>query len=178
MRQALSAPEAVEEASFDCLYRNHRGRLRSLIARRCGGGSEGEDVVQEAFARLLAAYGGKRLANPLGLLYRIAVNIVRDSARSDQFRRNQLDAYGEVPCCAAGHSDPEAALAARARLRRLHDAIGGMPPRCREVFVLHKLDGMSHSEVAAALGISRNMVEKHMIRAYEQLRNVDPEQDG
>lgn len=173
-----AASDAAEEVSFDTLYRNHRSRLRALIARRCGGGADGEDVVHEAFARLLAAYGGQRLENPLGLLYRIAVNLVRDTVRSDKYRRSQLEGFPEVPCCAATPPDPEQALASRYRLRQLRDAIRDMPPRCREVFLLHKLEGLSHSEVAATLGISRNMVEKHMIRAYSQLRAAGPEQES
>lgn len=170
--------EEEKDESLDRLYRDHRVRLRTLLARRCGSSSEGEDVVHEAFARLLANYSGRRLENPLGMLYRIAVNIVRDATRSNRFRRNQLDGLSEAPCFVGCASDPERWLEARRRLEQLQGVIKEMPPRCREVYVLHKIEGLSHSEVAVTLGISRNMVERHMIRAYAQLQCLDVELDG
>jgi RNA polymerase sigma-70 factor (ECF subfamily) len=65
----------------------------------------------------------------------------------------------------------ERSIEQRERLALLRGAIDELPPRCREVFVLHKLDGLSHADVADRLGISRNMVEKHVIRAMRHFRD-------
>ncbi|HLO75389.1 MAG TPA: RNA polymerase sigma factor [Magnetospirillum sp.] len=177
MTHVSTAFAAKGDVPFERLYREHRTRLGALVARRCGGGGfECEDVVHEAFARFMAAYGGRPLDNPVGLLYRIAVNIIRDTVRSDSFRRRQLENSVEPPCHAPAEPDPEQAIVSRHRLRALQKAVSQLPPRCREVFLLHKVEGLSHTQVAATLGISRSMVEKHMIRAYSYLQAADAEQ--
>jgi RNA polymerase sigma-70 factor (ECF subfamily) len=65
--------------------------------------------------------------------------------------------------------DALAALAARQRLERIVQAVGELGPQTQRVFRLHKLEGLSHSETAAKLGISRSAVEKHMIAVLKHL---------
>ena len=54
----------------------------------------------------------------------------------------------------------------------LAEAIGQLPPGAARVFKRHKLDGLSHGEVAAELGISRSAVEKHIAVALRHLREL------
>ena len=60
-------------------------------------------------------------------------------------------------------------IAARERLRIVEQAIDELPPRTREVFVLHRIEGMKYSEIARALDISVSAVEKNMARALAHL---------
>lgn len=154
------------------VYAENKPRLHAFLVRRLGNTGDAEDVTQDAFLRLWRNYAGEAIHAPLAMLYRIAVNIVRDGIRSDRFRRNQVEGMVDPICSASPEPDPESAASARQRLQLLRQAIDELPPRCREVFLLHKIGGRSHSEVAVKLGISRNMVEKHIIRAYSQLRTA------
>ena len=63
-----------------------------------------------------------------------------------------------------GVSEAPAGAPARrgARVRSPAAAIESLPPRCREVFVLHKVHELPQAEVALTLGISRKAVEKHV----------------
>lgn len=158
-------------AELERLYRDHKPRLHRLVSRRLADPSRAEDVTHEAFIRLATRSDLPATANPLALLTRIAVNIIRDGFRSQRYRdecepalRQHLATVHHIP-------DPERHTAGRQQLARLRDAIDRLPPRCREVFIMHKVHGLSHAEVARSLGISRNMVEKHVIRAYTQLRD-------
>jgi RNA polymerase sigma-70 factor (ECF subfamily) len=63
----------------------------------------------------------------------------------------------------------EAAVAARQRLQMLTAAIEELSPQTQRIFRMHKFEGLSHPEVAAALGISRSAVEKHMMAALKHL---------
>jgi RNA polymerase sigma-70 factor (ECF subfamily) len=69
----------------------------------------------------------------------------------------------------ADEPDAVQALAARQRLTAILAALAQLSPQTQRVFRMHKLEGLSHSEVAAALGISRSAVEKHMIAALRRL---------
>jgi RNA polymerase sigma-70 factor (ECF subfamily) len=63
----------------------------------------------------------------------------------------------------------EATVAARQRLAQLTEALKELSPQTQRVFRMHKFEGLSHPEVAAALGISRSAVEKHMMAALKHL---------
>jgi RNA polymerase sigma factor (sigma-70 family) len=51
---------------------------------------------------------------------------------------------------------------AREELRRLEDALTRLPPRCRQAFVLRKIEGLSQREIAQRMGISEKTVERHI----------------
>ncbi|XAH25535.1 sigma-70 family RNA polymerase sigma factor [Xylophilus sp. GW821-FHT01B05] len=123
------------------------------------------DVVQEAYARVLAhQQAGQPVEHARGLLYRTARNILIDQERHDAVRAPETDAVlADMP--APAQSQPEEIYAATQRARQLVAAIEALPPRCREAFMLHRFEGLSHAEVAARMGISRNMVERHIMLA-------------
>jgi len=154
----------------ETLYVTSRSKLRPALAKRLGNAAEAEDVLHEAFARFLASYRGRSILNPLAMLAQIALNIVRDAARSERFRRNLLAERIEPVCAIAPTPDPESEASSRQDVRLLRDAIEALPLRCREAFILHRIEGLPHAEVARILGVSRSMVEKHLIKAYARLR--------
>jgi RNA polymerase sigma-70 factor (ECF subfamily) len=65
---------------------------------------------------------------------------------------------------------PEVSVYAQQRLTLLQQAIAELPPRCKQVFLLHKFEHHSHAAIAEMLGISVNMVEKHVMRALAHCR--------
>lgn len=168
----MALVSAGDQASvqIEQLYGASRAKLRPALAKRLGNQADAEDVLHEAFVRFLARYAGQTLLNPLAMLAQIALNIVRDGARSERLRRNLLALQSEPVCSVASEPDPETALAISQDAKLLSAAIDALPCRCREVFLLHCIDELPHREVARILGISRSMVEKHVMRAYDKLR--------
>lgn len=144
-------PSRIIEAYYDELQRFTRRRLRGAPAA--------EDLVQEAclrFTRLETA----KLTNPRAFLYRILSNLVVDHQRQQQRERavpieSEADIVDET-------ADAERAIISRERLLLLKQAVEELPPRCRECFVLRRFDDLSQEEIAQRMGISRNMVEKHL----------------
>ena len=150
----------------DELVRYFRVRLRSEEAA--------EDLVQDIYLRI-AASTGQEIGNPAAYLYRLGTNLMLDRIKQ-QRRTGRRDAdWREVHTSASGPEDvaqePAAddALAARQRLNAILEAIGDLPAPVREAFRLHKLDGLSHSETAAAMGVSRSSVEKYIMTSLKRI---------
>lgn len=127
------------------------------------------DLAQESYARLLAVQqSGEPIAEPRALLYRMARNLVIDQHRRNEVRgtHTPLDAetaeHAAAALAAPAACEPEAAAMSSQAVQALLAAIGALPLRCREAFILHKFDGLSQAEVARYMGISVTMVERHI----------------
>ena len=122
------------------------------------------------------ARSGRRSENPSAFLYRAAVNLMLDRARSARRSSARDEAWRQIQGDAASggdvadqHPSPEQATASRQRLRQLVDAVRLLPPQTRRAFELHKLEGLSHAETAERLGVSRKTVEKQISAALRAL---------
>lgn len=152
-------------------YRQYYKELHRFLYARLHCKDEASDVLQEVFARLLAFGGGDQIRQPRAFLYRAALNLVVDGFRTRKSRLEDARADSEEEEPASCEPGPDSVMYSRQRLKALQRAIDELPPRCREVFLLHKFENRSHTEIADHMGISRNMVEKHVIKAVTHCRN-------
>lgn len=146
---------------------HHYKELLNFCARALKNRDLAADLVQEAYARFLGAQqSGAAIADPRALLFHTVRNLLTDRHRRAEVRAHQsLDALPEdEQPLAPRHLQPEEILAFSQYARAIFAAIESLPPRCREAFILNRFDGLSHQEVAGAMGISRNMVAQHVIR--------------
>ena len=133
------------------------------------------DLVQESYARVL---GEAAVREPRALLYHTARNLLIDQHRRATLRQHEaLDALPDTAHPAAPrHLQPEQALESRQDWQACVAAIDALPPRCRDAFVLHIFEELPHAQIAARMGISVSMVEKHIARgmlSYQaQLRSL------
>ncbi|OAI11670.1 MULTISPECIES: RNA polymerase sigma factor [Methylomonas] len=149
--------------------------LRRVMFRRCGCWDMAADIVQETYQRMLSGDLWRAADNPRALMHRIAANLATDYERRDAVRDRYLAKSDELPDWVAETEarQPDRLLAARQRLGRLVAAVEGLPPKCRRVFEMRKFEELSQAEIAERLGISRNMVEKHLRNALLALQQVD-----
>ncbi|WP_198651599.1 sigma-70 family RNA polymerase sigma factor [Dyella sp. C11] len=152
---------------IDAHYKELLGFLRATLRNR----HDADDVAQDAYERLLSVgHSGEIVRDNRSLLFRIARNLLADRHRRQAVRRHDnIDEHTDLP---AGDA-PDDALASQQHAKAMLDTIAQLPPRCREAFILHKFDGLSHAEVATRMGITRNAVEKHVIRALLACRACD-----
>ena len=151
--------------------------LINYFSKMLGSRDDAADLVQETYARVLSAERKDGpLEEPRAFLYQTAKNLLVDQHRRSQVR-GLVDDEGldELPVSAS--AQPEEVYAATQRMERIVRVIDNLPRRCREAFLLHKFEGMSHAEVAAHMGISRNMVERHVMLAMMACRK-SRESDG
>ena len=142
-------------------------RLLGSVRRRLGT-QDAEDVVQDAYVRLVAANGGSSIRNSNAFLRTVTQNLLRDRGRAAAVRAPvAVDGAPEVRC-----PQPDAAriLSGREQLAILERALAELPPKRRAALVLRRYDGMSHAAIARTLGLSVSMVEKHIRIALEHCR--------
>lgn len=136
------------------------------------------DIVQEAYARLLALQrNGQAVTDARALLYRTARNLVIDQYRRAEVRRHEdIDVLTESDQPhAPRHLQPDEILASAQVIRSYVGAIETLPPRCREAFVLYVFDELTHAQIAERMGISSSMVEKHVVRGMLVCRRCERE---
>jgi RNA polymerase sigma factor (sigma-70 family) len=162
--------EATEPTTdFASLYRSESGRLTRYFARRVAA-HDVVDMVQETFRKMMGAASDRKLSfdNPQAYLTRIADNLVRHRARS--MSQRAADMSEPVDEQHLSGPDPVHALEQRELLRLVDAAIATMKPRTREIFLLHRSDGLSYAEIAEAMGMGVTGVEKQMIKALSHIR--------
>lgn len=133
---------------------------------------EAQDLAQEAFGRVQVLVAtGRPVDDVRALLYEVARNLLIDRHRQLQVRRHvSADALLDMP--GPSSQNPEALLAGQQQLRLLVNTIEALPPRCRQAFVLHKIDGLPQAQIAQQMGVSLNMVERHIMLAIAACRKA------
>lgn len=161
------------------LYGVYRQELLRFLVARTGDPTEAEDVIQELWIKVQSVDSGP-VANGRAYLYRMAQNLVLDRVRARRRGAVRDRAWTDVVHGAATSEgdlpDPtpnaQEAMEEREQVARLASAIGNLPEGAACAFRLHKIDGLSHVEVAERLGISISGVEKHMAVAMKYLRRA------
>lgn len=123
------------------------------------------DIMQETWIRLASVSTPAAIENPRAFLYRIAGNLVIDHLRQQQTRAKYVAQEAPAEDVADAQPSAESAIDAKQRLALLARAVDELPPRCRQVFLLRMFEGLDQADIAGSLGISRNMVEKHLRKA-------------
>ncbi len=132
-----------------------------------------EDLTQEVFMRLAAPAAKPDLRNPEAFVFTLARNLVRDRARRLYTRAAAASVAVDDIELACGRPPPEELLAQRERLDRANATLDSMKTKTRDAFLRLRVDGCSYATVAADLGVSVSMVEKHVMAAVAALRRSD-----
>lgn len=166
----LCAVQMNSVATFTNLYQRHFGELRAFILRRVGCRELAAELTNETFIRILDYRSPAPIENQRAFLYRIAGNLAIDHHRAHREQAECLDDLNDGEQPATDLYDPARVVCARQTLERLRMAVDALTPQCRRAFLLFKFEGRSHVEIAAEFGVTKNAVEKLLIRALVQLR--------
>ena len=129
------------------------------------------DLRQETYTRVYESALRARPASPKSYLFTAARNLMADRLRRG--RVVSIETRGDLESLnvTVDELSPEQHASAREDLRRLARAFDRLPPRCREVVWLRRVECLSQRRVAERLGISEKMVEKHIAKGMRQLAN-------
>lgn len=153
------------------IFLDQRGPLRAMLMARLGNEEEVHDLMQETYLRVAGLAERGDVDNPRAYLYRIASNLAIDRLRDTRRRRRLFTADEEAARrVASPRPSPEEDAEHRARLQRMQAILQELPENCRHAFLLSRRDGMNYKEIANVMGVSANMVKKHLVRALAALR--------
>lgn len=159
---------AALQGSFRALYQRHAGRVYRFLRAQTGSDERAKDCLQETFLRLYHALERYDPARPFGpWLLGIARNVAQDLLRKEQVRATDPLPV-EVPAPGAETPVP-AAVAQREVSTLVQEAVGKLPDREREVFLLKQVEGLTFVEVADALGCSVRTAKYRMRAAVDSL---------
>ena len=147
----------------------HESSLRSYLKGSFPTVRDVDDLVQESYLRLLKA----RAAHPIqcaraflfGIARRLAVDVIRKERRTTA--HEVVVDFGLLDVV-EDKADAAETTSARQEIALLAEALHSLPPRCRAVMILRKLDQLSHREIAQRLGISVSTVEAQIFRGMEK----------
>ena len=167
-----SAPPtpAVSASALSGTDQRQRRALLRFLTRRTGSAQEAEDILQEAYARVLAAAHPGEINTLDRYLWRAAMNVMTDHGRTRQRRAHLMDTL----VARAEQSAPSAEVVADAqeRLALTGAAVNALPPKCAQAFELRILRGLPFKEVGHAMHISARMAKIYVARTLRSLQDA------
>jgi RNA polymerase sigma-70 factor (ECF subfamily) len=152
---------------FGALFRAESPALLRFLRSRTRYSEDAADLLQETFARFAGLSASRKLDNPGAYLQRIACNLLVDRARSPALRLAHVP-LDDMELIDPGPS-PLTALETKEMVARLEAALARLRPKTRQVYLLHRFEGLTYERIAAQVGISASGVEKHMSKAIAYL---------
>ena len=140
----------------------HEPMLRAWLRSRFKSENDIDDVVQETYMRLLRARAAGEVTSPKAFLFAVARNLALDRVRHREVVPTESLAENEaLSVLEEGGSTPEI-IAHNQELELLTEAIQSLPERCRQIFTLRKVYGLSQAEIALQLGVSENTISAQL----------------
>jgi len=170
---------AVRSNDLVRLFIEQQSALRALLMQRLGDEEEVLEILQDLFLRLVSQNACvAEIREPCSYIRRMAINLAIDRMRE---RRRRTAIIGSCDLAEAltesetgDNVTPERVAQARQRLRQMQEVLDRLPEDCRQAFLLSRCDGLTYDEIGERLGVSRNMVKKHLVRALGELRSAMP----
>ncbi|CAM4371060.1 RNA polymerase sigma factor [Kerstersia similis] len=150
----------------------HYDELVTYVQNRFARHDFAQDVVHEVCLQLLSDPPQETIRTPLAYLRRMSLHRALDWCRAHGTRQAHqlpLDAHTPEGC---HHEDGAASLLLKQQLDALIGIINALPPRQRQCFLLNRVHGMEHADIADAIGISRSAVSHHVRAAIQRISDL------
>ena len=156
----VSTPDSDYTAWFVAHVQPHEAMLRAWLRSRFSIACDVDDIVQEAFSRVVQAHARTVIASPKAFLFATARNVALARLRHQKVApEGNVLAENVIESILDEDADVPHAVERAQELELLTAAIQSLPARCRQIITLRKIYGLSQKDVAAELGISEHTVE-------------------
>ena len=154
---------------FQTIYRAEASGLLRYFTRRIGNTEDAEDLTQETLVRYLRASPATPVETPQAYLRTIANNLLRDRADRSSTKLAKISApFDEGLDCPAA-DDVHRDVANRQELDHYRTVLEKLKPITLQIFLMHRVDGYTHQEIAERLGKNIWSVKRQMVKAIAHL---------
>ncbi len=155
-----------EEKLFSELFLKHSKELHDFIYYKYGESVDPKDKVQEAFIKLWDNCKKISLQKARSFLFTVANNLTLNQLKHNKVKlKFQQNEYSDRT-----NESPEFVLEEKEYLLKYQNALAKLTEPQRVAFLLNRVEGKKHKEIAELLGISRKAVEKRIYGGLERLR--------
>ena len=154
----MTQEESEQSLWYKEHLRPHEPMLRAWLNSRYSDQVDVDDLVQEALIRVLRAREAEELKSPKAYFFAIARNLALDHIRRSKVVFNQSILNSEAMDLLDEAESIEETVSRNHELEILTEAIQALPERCRRVFTLSKVYGMTYDQIASEMGITFNTV--------------------
>jgi RNA polymerase sigma-70 factor (ECF subfamily) len=164
----VAALKKGDERAFKTIYENNKEPLSAFINTYTKNQSQTDDIVQDTFIKLWNAKNNLEEENSIiGFLYKTAYYTFIDTYRQKKREQSMLDGWLYKRLMLLIKEDSEIR---RDKILLIQEAIGKLPPRCKEIFMMSKFEQLKYLEIAEQLNISVKTVEAQMGKAFAIIR--------
>ncbi len=166
----------LDEDLLESLFYRYSQRMENFAAHILGDAAAAEDIVQDSFVKLYSKYRGKDEKNFVPLLFTVLRNSCKDTLRRRLSKGNVITTdfsditeseklYSSIMLNGSGD-----ALIYDELVKEVEIVLSSLPDRCREIFVMSRIDGLKNKEIAFRLGITEQAVKNQISKALKILR--------
>lgn len=155
----------------------HEGDLRAWLRRSFAVAGDVDDIIQETYCRLAGLAHVDHVDQPRSYLFQTARNVALEQIRRARVVR--IETVSEMDSLNLMHDAPSAerVISGRRELERVRSLIAVLPERCRRIFEMRKIEGVSQREIARRLGVTEHVVENESVRGLRAILAAMTEQD-
>ncbi|HUP12206.1 MAG TPA: RNA polymerase sigma-70 factor [Niastella sp.] len=159
------------EQAFELIYKKYAVQLLAIAMQKLYDHALAQEMVQEVFLTLYKNRSSlPAIPSLMAYLYVALKNKILDHYRH-QLVHKKYEHYAAAMASETDHSTQQW-IDTRELEKQLHSAIEKLPPQCRNVFKLSRVEELPNKKIAARLSISENTVEQHMRKALRLLREA------
>jgi RNA polymerase sigma-70 factor (ECF subfamily) len=174
----LAEVASGNQTAYRQLFDKHIGFVYNAVLRILGNRQDAEDVTQDVFFTLWRKARSIRGESKLSTwLYRVAINKAinarkRRGSYADPRVVTSFDDPGNQNIPASANAQPDRQQQMKSAKLELAELLAGLPEKQREVYLLHKMEGLSYKEIAEELNLTLPAVESAMHRAKVKLQEL------
>lgn len=151
------------------LFRKHAHEVSAFLSGRWPKEQDVADIVQEAFLRLSHYPNPHEILNQRAFLFQTAANIAVDRHRRSKTRERYTEPDENIEAMATMLPSPDRYWETHEALERFSEWLDELPELHRHAFVLYRIEGCLHAEIAARLGISPSSSERYVRSAMQHI---------